>query len=887
MRACVFCVLSLLFLLTACGGGGGDNPLRDQPVTEEPQPQPEPEPEAKLEARTLASGVQQLLLSQAGQSVQLHLLDDHLLHIHFANTETPPELPQLYSDMLSEDFSARGASELTLSGLSFSTAELAVTLSEDLCVSLLSLEREQNSLEREQNSLEREQNSPEQEPLTRVCPTDLGEPGFSLSLDPDDTNQAYGLGEQFFNAGQNGDWIGRRREAGTDYGNRMVGFEGGAVGNLQIPVLLTYQPGAALGYMLDSPQAQSWDMSGEAWSIDSDLGQANLLVFSGEDLADIRTDYMTLTGTPPVPPRAAFGLWVSEFGFDNWAEAESKVAAQHQAKMPIDGLVLDLQWFGGIRENPQMGSLTWDLQAFPNPAQRLQSWREDWGIRAMAIEESYIDQNTDKFNRLQDRDYMVRDCEDCEATFFADEWWGSGGMIDWTNRPASTYWHETARSPLIDDGLLGHWTDLGEPEIFNPDAWYADSFENNRHQHGQIHNLYNFYWTRSIFEGYQQSQPRARPWILSRSGTAGSQRFGAALWSGDIGTNSRSLAAHWQTQMHMSLSGIDYYGSDIGGFHRGQMAPEELDELYTLWLAGGALLDVPLRPHVQNLCNCKETAPALIGDTDSNRFNLQLRYRLFPYYYSLAHRAHEEGRAIFPPLAYRHPDDPEVHGLGEVKHIGDSLLARTYAEPSKTRLDTYLPQGDWINFHTGQWLASAGEFFALDGRFEGKVIVPLVARAGAVIPMMRVDEQTMNLKGQRRDGSRRDELIVWVAADEQPSSFTLVEDDGLSTDYLDGALARTRLRQEPLGGDILVTIEATEGRFEGSLTERGYEVELHLREDQIEAVQLNGEPLPLVESEPEYVNLEAGAFQVSEGHWRAKSATLSVTAEKRFRFMGP
>lgn len=871
MRICVFCVLSLVFLLTACGGGNG-TPLPDAPVTAEPTPdpdgpEPEPEPEPILEASTLDSGIQRLLLRQGGQAVQIHLLDDQLLHIHFSNTETPPGLSELYSDMLQEDFNAQGASEFTQSELSFTTADLSVSLTENLCVSLHSLTQEQ---------------------LSRVCPSQVTNPGFSLSLDPGNINQAYGLGEQFFNAGQNGDWIGRTREPGIEYGNRMVGFEGGAVGNLQIPVLLSYQPGTALGYLLDSPQAQTWDMTGETWSIDSDLGQANLLVFSGEDLVEIRADYMRLTGTPPVPPKSAFGLWVSEFGFDNWAEAESKVTAQHQARMPIDGLVLDLQWFGGIWDNPQMGSLTWDLEAFPNPAGRLQSWREDWGIRAMAIEESYIDVNTDKFDQLQERDFLVRDCENCEATFFANEWWGSGGMIDWTNRDASVYWHETARTPLIDDGLLGHWTDLGEPEIFNPDVWYADTVKGGRHQHGQIHNLYNFYWTQSIFDGYRRSQPQARPWILSRSGTAGSQRFGTAIWSGDIGTNSRSLAAHWQTQMHMSLSGIDYYGSDIGGFHRDDsMSQAELDALYSLWLAGGALLDMPLRPHVENLCNCKETAPALIGDTDSNRFNLQLRYRLFPYYYSLAHRAHEEGVALFPPLAYRHPDDPQVHGLGEVKYIGESLVARTYADPAQTRLDTYLPQGDWINFHTGQWLSSTGQSFQLDGRFEDKIIVPVMAKAGAVIPMMHVDDQTMNLQGQRRDGSRREELIVWVAANDQPSSFTLVEDDGLSTDYLDGALARTRLRQEPLDGDTLVTIEATEGSFEGSLIERRYELELHLRDDRIQAVQLNGKPLPLAESEQEYVNLEAGAFQLSEGHWRAKSATMSVTAEKQFRFMGP
>ena len=83
-------------------------------------------------------------------------------------------------------------------------------------------------------------------------------------------------------------------------------------------------------------------------------------------------------------------------------------------------------------------------------------------------------------------------------------------------------------------------------------------------------------------------------------------------------------------QMHVGLSGIDYFGSDIGGFHRGDISGEELDELYTVWFANSTLLDVPVRPHTENLCNCKETAPDRVGDLESNRANIRLRYALNP-----------------------------------------------------------------------------------------------------------------------------------------------------------------------------------------------------------------------------------------------------------------
>ena len=86
------------------------------------------------------------------------------------------------------------------------------------------------------------------------------------------------------------------------------------------------------------------------------------------------------------------------------------------------------------------------------------------------------------------------------------------------------------------------------------------------------------------------------------------------MWSADIGTNIESLTTHMNAQMHMSFSGVDYFGSDIGGFHRGAINERDFDELYTIWVANSALLDVPVRPHTENLCNSKETAPDRTGD---------------------------------------------------------------------------------------------------------------------------------------------------------------------------------------------------------------------------------------------------------------------------------
>src|SRR5690606_8922169 len=111
-----------------------------------------------------------------------------------------------------------------------------------------------------------------------------------------------------------------------------------------------------------------------------------------------------------------------------------------------------------------------------------------------------------------------------------------------------------------------------------------------------------------------------------------------SMWSGDIGTNLTSLAAHLAAQAHMSMSGIDYFGSDIGGFIREPLRGD-LDETYTQWLADGMAVDVPGRVHVENLKNDRESAPDRIGHRASNLASVRRRYELVPYLYSLAHEA--------------------------------------------------------------------------------------------------------------------------------------------------------------------------------------------------------------------------------------------------------
>jgi alpha-glucosidase len=612
-------------------------------------------------------------------------------------------------------------------------------------------------------------------------------------------------------------------------------------------------------------------------------------VMTGPDLPDLRQDYMELVGRPPVPPRQMFGMWVSEYGYDDWGELLGVLKSLEDAHFPVDGFVLDLEWYGGIGAKGYMGALAWDLTNFPDPEGFIARLREDHGASLMVMEESYVNQTLPDYDALHQQGILVTKCETGCDPITLVEWWGVGSMVDWTNPAAADAWHDLRRQHLIDEGVIAHWIDLGEPDNYDPRAWYYGFPDQNLHGEADVHNIYNLLWAESIARGYARHDVARRPFMLSRSGTSGIQRYGTAMWSGDIGSNLDSLAAHFGAQLHMSLSGIDYYGADIGGFMRNGIDPgADMNEMYTIWFANGIVLDIPGRPHTYNLANVFPTAPSLIGDLDSNLANIRQRYAFSPYLYSLAHRAYLYGEAVEPPLVYYYQDDPNVRGLAGEKMIGRDVLFVTVSEYRQTATDVYLPAGRWIEYHSGLEYDSSGEWIKdVPLYYDDKLQLPLFLRGGAIIPQMYVDDQTANVLGQRRDGSTRDELIVTVMPNHEPSQFTLYEDDGETVAYQDGAVRTTTITQafSDLGGTT-VTIEAADGTYANAPAARDNVVILMSGGAEYVEVKFNGEDLPRLTSQAEFESAERGWYVNGDlTRVYAKSGPADVSSARQFDFL--
>jgi alpha-glucosidase len=858
----------------------------------------------------LWAAVQQEKFVSGDRYLIVETLDDDLIHFELSALGPGPEgASPLYTSPMIHKTDYRGPSLYIRQGNDIETREIGIAVDgESLCVALTY--------------------KLTQRPLTTICPQDLGNDWKGLSLAKQQMTNVYGLGQQFKALGSaDGDWLRHRvreeQPAGQEqaHGNGFMPFgQAGMVGNVQFPVMYALADDS-LNYalLLDNVYKQRWDFAGDPWQVRMWGDQIRFYVMTGPNLPDLRADYMELVGTPPVPPRKAFGLWVSEFGYRNWEQIGNLRDGLRQQDFPLDGFVLDLQWFGGVTANSPdsaMGRLDWDRANFADPDAHIAALAGD-DVGLVAIEESYVSRNTDTFAQMAAAGGMLaygKTDNRCDPTtqspVILSNWFGQAAMIDWSNPDAGTWVHINRRLPnLAQKGITAHWTDLGEPEKYDGNACYRgveDTPVGRKNTHGDIHNLYAFLWNKSIYDGYRINHGVAdrRPFIVSRSGAPGSDRWGVAMWSGDIGSNLELLATHMNAQMHMSFSGIDYYGSDIGGFrregipynggHSGQLQYQ--NELYTQWFANGAWFDVPVRPHTDNSFQTTlryETSPDLVGDQHSNRENIRQRYELIPYYYSLAYRAYLAGEPIVPPLVFHYQDDPNVRQIGHEKLIGRDLLVGIVASHGEYARDIYLPEGKWVNYHTRDWFDSgsdsAGQWVEnfptyIDGVFR----LPSFARAGAILPMMPVDERTKDALGHRQGGGTTSDLLLQVYADAAASEFTLYEDDGTTLAYGPDTrpVYQTRtslITQQRSGNEATITIAPTAGSYPGAVTTRNNIVRLIVPGERAVGVQLNGSALPRQDSAAAFASAASGWFNAGRNLVLIKSGARPVSTQKIFK----
>jgi alpha-glucosidase len=353
---------------------------------------------------------------------------------------------------------------------------------------------------------------------------------------------------------------------------------------------------------------------------------------------------------------------------------------------------------------------------------------------------------------------------------------------------------------IIKNGVEGFWNDMNEPAAWGqhlPDLIEFD-YDGEGATHKKARNVYGMQMARSTFEGAKNQLNGKRPFVLTRAGFCGIQRY-AAVWTGDNVSSDEHMMAGVRLINSMGLAGVPYAGYDVGGF-----AGEPSPELFARWVALGAFSPF-FRAH--SMVNSRDSEPWSFGEEveDISRNFINLRYRLMPYIYSSFYESSQNGMPVARSLAidYTHDEHIYQHTYQHQYLFGQSILVIP-VESNKEFAKVYLPEGKWLNFYTDELLDGGKEMIVE----VPKEIIPLYIKAGSIIPMQSL------VPYLKRKPSKQMELHVFAGADGQ---FVYYEDDGETYQFENGEYFKREVNLNHSGAQLMIS-EST-GNYRSHFTE--------------------------------------------------------------------
>ncbi|HQR27974.1 MAG TPA: glycoside hydrolase family 31 protein [Nocardioides sp.] len=481
------------------------------------------------------------------------------------------------------------------------------------------------------------------------------------------------------------------------------------------PVLTVLDDLGAVQAFVDNTCDGTIDTVGEQVVQRFEAGPVRLHVSVGS-LAEVMDAWTALTGRPAAPPRWALGYHQARWGYGSSRAVREVGRRFAEHRLPVSALHVDIDHMERFR-NFSFGTQEW------SDAEAMVQELADAGVRVVVIVDAGL---------ARSRAYPVyREalagrhlCQVAEGRPLEGVVWpGPTVFPDFTAAATREWWGEQL-SFYARLGVAGYWHDMNEPACFV--AWGDPTFplatrhdlDGNPADHRTAHNVYGLQMSRASYEGLRLLQPDRRPFLFSRSGWAGMQRYGGH-WTGDIQTDWAALRASLTHCLGYGVSGVGYSGPDIGGF-TGTPSPE----LFTRWFQLASFLPF-FRTHCAWYLPRRE--PWEWGEEVLGRLRVALerRYRLLPLWYSLALEAGRSGAPYVRPLAWA---DPSLRGSGEEFLLGDDVLVAPVLDEGATVRRLRLPAGGWVHGDTGE-------------RHEGAVELPVglddtpwFVRAGAVVP---------------------------------------------------------------------------------------------------------------------------------------------------------
>ena len=446
--------------------------------------------------------------------------------------------------------------------------------------------------------------------------------------------------------------------------------------------------------------------------------QMDYWITAGDTPAEIEEAYASVTGTVPMMPDYAMGFWQCKLRYQTQEELLEVAREYKKRGLPISVIVIDyFHW-------PLQGDWRFDEKYWPDPDAMIKELKE-MGIELMVSIWPTVDYRSENFQEMKEKGYLIR----TERGFrIVMDFQGNTIHYDATNPDAREYVWQKAKKNYYDKGVKTFWLDEAEPE------YSVYDFENYRYHMGpnvQIGNLYPKLYAKTFYDG-MTAEGQENVINLLRCAWAGSQKYGALVWSGDIHSSFASLRNQFAAGLNMGLAGITWWTTDIGGFHGGDPTNPDFRELLVRWFEYGTFCPVmrlhgervplkdPIGTYGGGLCvSGADNEVWSFGEEayEILKYYLELRERMKPYITELMEAAHMKGSPVMRPLFYDIPEDPKCWDVNDEYMFGPDVLVAPVMHAKMTSRKVYLPEGSrWTNYWTGE---------TLEGGQETEVATPL------------------------------------------------------------------------------------------------------------------------------------------------------------------
>jgi alpha-glucosidase len=550
---------------------------------------------------------------------------------------------------------------------------------------------------------------------------------------------------------------------------------------LSIPWVIVHRGQESVGIFLANSHRAYFDVGStepSMLSLGADGGALDLFICPGT-LPQILEQYTALTGRAPMPPIYALGFQQSRYSYKSAEEVLAVAQKFRELDLPCDLIYLDIDYMDGYRV------FTWNPQKFPNPSDMLRQL-EHLAIGVVPIIDPgvKVDPTYAVYQSGQAGQHFLHYRNGAE--FHSQVWPGTCAFPDFAQSRTRAWW-ANLHQPLITDGVAGIWNDMNEPAWSQEDgsSYGRDSDADVVHHdddhvytHSAVHNLYGLWEAQATFAALATVVPestvrdsdtvRRRPFILSRSGFAGIQRY-AAVWTGDNCSWWEHLALAIPMCLNLGLSGVPFVGVDVGGFQY-----NATPELYTRWVQMGIFFPL-LRAHSANDTNPHE--PWSFGAETLNivRTYLHYRYRLLPYWYALFYESSQTGAPPMRPLVWDYPwHNDAISHVDDQFLVGSFLLVAPILHAGHCQRSVAILPGVWHDVCTGQEIVGPQTVVAnapLDR-------IPLYVRAGSIIPLA---PRVRSTRDWPVPGVPHEYFVI-----RGTGHFRVYADDGLTTRYQSG-----------------------------------------------------------------------------------------------------